>query len=92
MLSPEYRLAPEHSWPASVDDTVATTRWIAAGPEELDGLGPWGALGEAGNEVVARREPGMIHNFLQMDEGSPAAAAAADRIGRELGEMLRAAA
>jgi hypothetical protein len=32
----------------------------------------------------------MIHNFLQMDESSPAAAAAADRIGRELGDLLRA--
>ena len=201
VLSLEYRLAPEHPWPASVNDAVATMRWIARGPEELDGLGPWGALGdsaggtlvtlacqrlrtedpaalpavealvyanadltgshpsmrenaegggldpaavrwfnsqwvadesrwgeegvsplagadlsgmppalivsaerdplrdeleayaerlrEAGVEVTARREPGMIHNFLQQDEASPAAAAAADRVGRELGELLR---
>jgi acetyl esterase len=201
VLSLGYRLAPENPWPASVDDAVATVRWIAGGPAELDGLGPWGALGdsaggtlvtlacqrlrkedpkalpavqaliyantdltgshpsmqenaegggldpkgihwfnsqwvadeshwgdegvsplaaadlsgmppalivsaerdplrdeleayadrlrEAGNHVTSRREPGMIHNFLQMDEASPAAASAADRIARELGKMLR---
>jgi acetyl esterase len=202
VLSLGYRLAPEHPWPASVDDSVATMRWIARGPAELEGLGPWGALGdsaggtlvtlacqrlrtedpsalpavealvyanadltgghpsmrenaegggldpaavrwfnsqwvadearwgdegvsplaaadltgmppalivsaerdplrdeleayadrlrEAGVKVTARREAGMIHNFLGMDEASPAAASAADRVARELGDMLRA--
>src|SRR6201999_809316 len=53
VLSLGYRLAPENPWPASVDDAVATMRWIAGGPAELDGLGPWGALGDsAGGTLV----------------------------------------
>jgi acetyl esterase len=31
VLSVGYRLAPEHSWPAGIDDTVAVLRWVADG-------------------------------------------------------------
>jgi acetyl esterase len=31
VLSVGYRLAPEHPWPAGIDDTVAVLRWVADG-------------------------------------------------------------
>lgn len=35
LLALDYRLAPEHRWPASVDDTVAVLGWLALVPPEL---------------------------------------------------------
>ena len=47
-----------------------------------------GAFREAGVEVELRREPGLIHNFLMLDEVSPASAAAADHVAAELHDRL----
>jgi acetyl esterase len=49
VLALDYRLAPEHPWPSSVDDAVAALCWVATAPAELGGQPP--AVAVAGDSA-----------------------------------------
>jgi acetyl esterase len=66
----EYRLAPEHRFPAGLDDSLAAIRWLAAHADELGGDGSRLALAgdSAGGNlaaVAARRLRGELPIALQ---------------------------
>src|SRR5690606_5850923 len=72
VVSLDYRLAPEHPFPAGIEDAVAGTRWVLAHARELGGTDTVGVAGDSagGNfsAVVAqqlRDEPrGLAAQFL----------------------------
>ena len=45
-------------------------------------------LSSAGVDVEYRCEPGLVHNFMMLDDVSPACAAAADRVAADVRARL----
>jgi acetyl esterase len=83
VLSVDYRLAPEHPFPAGVDDAVAATRWALAHAGELGGTDSVGVAGDSagGNfsAVVSQHVPGVCAQLLIY----PATDAFTDRPSRQ---------
>lgn len=68
VLSVDYRLAPEHKFPAGVEDALAATRWAS---EHLDELGGGELLAVGGDSaggnlsaIVAQALPDAVHAQL----------------------------
>ncbi len=74
VVSVDYRLAPEHRYPAAAEDAYAGTLWVAEHASEIGGNGDFVAVGgtSAGGNLAAavtqmvrdREGPRLIHQML----------------------------
>src|SRR5580692_4286175 len=69
VLFPEYRLAPEHHFPAAIDDVVAAWRWLRA-DQRLDA----GSIAVAGDSAGGGLAVALLVALRDAGEALPAAA------------------
>jgi acetyl esterase len=73
VVAVDYRLAPEHPWPAGAEDCIAAARWLAGSPEplgrEVTGLVPCGDSAGGNFAIVVslslRDEPAAVPAIAQ---------------------------
>ena len=66
VVSVDYRLAPEHLYPAAVVDSYAVVCWVAENQRQLNGNGKIGVAGESAGGTIA-----AVMSQMARDENGP---------------------